>query len=254
VVAQHCEGLAGWSCWQELSVDLAFKVGSVMVETQGVAHIKFTASGNHYTWRRVKTAVMIRPPPIGPWVDHYGEMTLVNHRTGDSCNLTFKQHSYTNLWGTPRRVEGTVWPEGGRAEWRLSGTWDHQMEARQEETGTTKVLWKKRPNEPKAERYYNFSQFACQLNEPEAGTAPTDSRLRPDQRLLEDGRWEEAGREKVRLEEKQRAARRDGAERSARWFRPEPDPQDGGRPAHRYTGGYWRAKGARDWRGCPDIF
>lgn len=46
------------------------------------------------------------------------------------------------------------------------------------------------------------------MNEPEEGTAPTDSRLRPDQRLMEDGRWDEANAEKLRLEEKQRATRR----------------------------------------------
>lgn len=50
--------------------------------------------------------------------------------------------------------------------------------------------------------------MAAQLNEPEEGVAPTDSRLRPDQRLMENGRWEEANKEKLRLEEKQRAVRR----------------------------------------------
>lgn len=58
------------------------------------------------------------------------------------------------------------------------------------------------------EKYYSFTQLACQLNEPEEGIAPTDSRLRPDQRLMEDGRWDEANAEKLRLEEKQRAVRR----------------------------------------------
>lgn len=61
---------------------------------------------------------------------------------------------------------------------------------------------------PEAERYYNFTELACQLNEPEEGVAPTDSRRRPDQRLMEEGRWDEANDEKLRLEEKQRAARR----------------------------------------------
>ena len=50
--------------------------------------------------------------------------------------------------------------------------------------------------------------MACQLNEPEDGVAPTDSRNRPDQRLMESGLWDEANTEKVRLEEKQRATRR----------------------------------------------
>ena len=50
--------------------------------------------------------------------------------------------------------------------------------------------------------------MACQLNEMEEGLAPTDSRKRPDQRLMEEGKWDEANDEKLRLEEKQRAARR----------------------------------------------
>lgn len=50
--------------------------------------------------------------------------------------------------------------------------------------------------------------LAAQLNEPEDGVAPTDSRLRPDQRFMELGQWERANAEKVRIEEKQRAARR----------------------------------------------
>lgn len=55
---------------------------------------------------------------------------------------------------------------------------------------------------------YYFSELALTLNAPESGTAPTDSRRRPDQRLMENGRWDEANAEKQRLEEKQRLARK----------------------------------------------
>lgn len=55
---------------------------------------------------------------------------------------------------------------------------------------------------------YYFSELALTLNALESGTAPTDSRLRPDQRLMENGRWDEANAEKQRLEEKQRIARK----------------------------------------------
>ena len=50
--------------------------------------------------------------------------------------------------------------------------------------------------------------MAVELNEPEEGVAPTDSRLRPDQRLMEEGLWDEANKVKVLIEEKQRTARR----------------------------------------------
>ena len=76
------------------------------------------------------------------------------------------------------------------------------------EIGDSKLLWKKAPPPAESEKYYNFSRFACELNEEEEGVSPTDSRLRPDQRLMEVGRWDEANTEKVRLEEKQRAVRR----------------------------------------------
>lgn len=61
---------------------------------------------------------------------------------------------------------------------------------------------------PELERCYHFTQLAVQLNEPEDGVAPSDSRNRPDQRLMEEGNWDEANRLKVALEEKQRAASR----------------------------------------------
>lgn len=61
---------------------------------------------------------------------------------------------------------------------------------------------------PDSDKYYNFTELACQLNEPEEGVAPTDSRLRPDQRLMEQGDWNAANTQKLLLEEKQRAARR----------------------------------------------
>ena len=61
---------------------------------------------------------------------------------------------------------------------------------------------------PELERCYHFTQLAIELNEPEVGVAPTDSRNRPDQRLMEEGNWDEANRVKVLLEDKQRAATR----------------------------------------------
>ena len=51
---------------------------------------------------------------------------------------------------------------------------------------------------PGSEAMYGFSEFACGLNQPEEGVAPTDSRLRPDQRVMENGDFDTANSEKVR--------------------------------------------------------
>ncbi|CAJ0562096.1 unnamed protein product, partial [Mesorhabditis spiculigera] len=70
--------------------------------------------------------------------------------------------------------------------------------------------------EPNADKTYGFTKFAVQLNEPEPGVAPTDSRLRPDQRLMEAGQWDAANAKKVEIEEKQRVRRRQAEVEAAR--------------------------------------
>lgn len=59
-----------------------------------------------------------------------------------------------------------------------------------------------------AHKYYHFTNLAFELNEPEKGVAPTDSRHRPDQRLMEVSKWDEANSVKQLLEEAQRVRRR----------------------------------------------
>lgn len=44
------------------------------------------------------------------------------------------------------------------------------------EVGPSICIWKANPLDPEAHKYYNFSRFACELNEEEDGVAPTDSR------------------------------------------------------------------------------
>ncbi len=75
-----------------------------------------------------------------------------------------------------------------QVEFVLNGTWDTKLEASKVigesrlkgksslEVGPSRTLWKVTPLDPEAENYYNFSRFACELNEEEDGVAPTDSR------------------------------------------------------------------------------
>ena len=103
-----------------------------------------------------------------------------------------------------------------KVEWVLNGTWDAKLEGSKVinesvvkgksslECGPSVSLFRVNPITVEAEKYYFFSQFACEMNEPEDNVAPTDSRLRPDQRMMEETCWDEANEEKLRLEEKQR--------------------------------------------------
>ena len=212
------------------------------------------------------------------WIDQHGEMEVINHFTGDKCHMKFDPYSY--FGGIAKKVTGTIVSKNEKVEWVLNGTWDTKLEGSRVigeskikgkanlEIENSRLLWMAHPPYPDSEKFYNFSQFACELNEEEEDVAPTDCRLRPDQRLMETGEWDEANTEKVRLEEKQRAVRRRReaeAEKAAQegrtyeghqpvWFHKEVDRQNGEKLIFMYSGGYWEAKEEQKWDMCPDIF
>ncbi|GBM53085.1 Oxysterol-binding protein 1 [Araneus ventricosus] len=277
MLAQHCEG-RGWICWQEFTMSSKFRGKYLQIIPLGIAHLLFPASGNHYTWRKVTT--FVHNIIVGRlWVDHHGEMEIVNHHTEDKCHLRFIPYSYFSR-EVPRKVTGVVTDHEGNAKFVLQGTWDNKMESARVlnshgsvkgkpllETSTPKTIWRRQFPGPEYEKMYNFTVLACQLNEPEEGVAPTDSRVRPDQRLMEDGAWDEANRIKVQLEEKQRQVRRkkeEEAEQAAAegrpyqgyepiWFTKETD-EITGNPVHKFKGEYWKCKENQDWSRCPDIY
>lgn len=135
------------------------------------------------------------------WIDNFGQMEILNRQTGDKCCLTYVPQSFFSL-ATPRKVNGHVESRDGTYKWLIKGVWDEKVEASRVtlqstsdgkpiyETHPSQVLWERKPINPEAQRYYCFTEFASQLNEPEEGVCPTDSRHRPDQRLMERGLWE----------------------------------------------------------------
>jgi len=128
IVAQFCESTQGeaWQCWQEFSMRSKFKGKYLEVEPLGIAHLVFPKSGNHYTWRKVKTVV--HNIVLGKlWIDQHGEMSVVNHAKGIKCHMKFEPYSY--FGGTPKKVTGTVTNAKAKVEWVLNGTWDAKIEA-----------------------------------------------------------------------------------------------------------------------------
>lgn len=53
MLAQHCEGAAGWRCWQEFTMTTKFRGKYLQVVPLGGASAEFLSSGNKYTWRKV---------------------------------------------------------------------------------------------------------------------------------------------------------------------------------------------------------
>ncbi|CDW57004.1 oxysterol binding protein [Trichuris trichiura] len=234
----------------------------------GYSHLEFTESGNYYVWRKVTTVV--HNIIVGKlWIDNYGEMTIEEKKHGIKCHLKYIPYSYFSK-DTPRRVTGVVTDKEGTVHWMLKGTWDDYIECAKVVGQTSKQNSDKHVFETLtagSESFYNLTLFAVQLNEPEKGVAPTDSRNRPDQRLMEEGKFDEANEEKVRLEEKQRAERKRQEQEAEQsmvegkpykgyqplWFVKQKDPWTGG-VIHKFNNRYWDNKARQDWSLCPDIY
>ncbi|XP_045503137.1 oxysterol-binding protein 1 [Colias croceus] len=279
MVAQFCEGASGWQCWQEFTMTSKFRGKYLQVIPLGGAYAYFVGSGNKYSWRKVTTTV--HNIIVGKlWVDNHGDMEIVGEAgpaTGYVAHLKYLPYGYFSR-DTQRKVTGVIKDPNGVPRYVLQGHWDARVEVAAVtsaspdntvcKTGKFVLAWQRVPAPPDADKWYNFTLLAAQLNEPESGVAPTDSRLRPDQRLMEEGLWDEANAEKLRLEEKQRAARRElesaaeaaaaagsagPAPRAPLWFARQAAP---GQPhlRHLYNNQYWECKQRRDWARCPDIF
>ncbi|XP_078681386.1 oxysterol-binding protein 1-like isoform X1 [Branchiostoma floridae x Branchiostoma belcheri] len=278
--AAYVDSKHGWESWQEFTMTSKFRGKYLNIIPQGIAHLKFTATGNHYTWRKVTS--IVHNIIVGKlWIDQSGEMDIVNHKTGDKCHLVYTPYSYFSR-ETPRKVTGVVTDKEGQAHYVLSGTWDKKIEYAKivkDQTGgngrgksvyqTTapKVIWIRSNPPPWNTTMYNFTEMAMFLNEPEDQVAPTDSRNRPDQRAMENGHWNEANTLKVQLEEKQRAKRKQREAEAAQaagegkpyeghkpvWFEKKLDPQTKNF-IHMYKGNYWDCKTKGEFSQCPDIY
>ncbi|RMB98084.1 hypothetical protein DUI87_25562 [Hirundo rustica rustica] len=306
--AHHADSKNGWTLRQEIKITSKFRGKYLSIMPLGTIHCVFHSSGNHYTWKKVTTTV--HNIIVGKlWIDQSGEIEIVNHKTGDKCILKFVPYSYFSR-DVARKVTGEVMDPSGKVHFVLLGTWDEKMDCYKVQLGTGDngaearpraheaedsrvLLWKRNPLPKYAENMYYFSELALTLNAPENGTAPTDSRRRPDQRLMENGRWDEANAEKQRLEEKNSGSPASAARprppappRTVRrgcrtgmsplgvspqaltplcppgtpydpykplWFERKKDPVTQ-ELAHVYKGGYWESKEKQDWSSCPDIF
>ncbi|XP_039948871.1 oxysterol-binding protein 1 [Bactrocera neohumeralis] len=278
MAALHCEGRE-WTCWQEFTMTSKFRGKYLQVIPLGSAYVNFPATGHKYTWRKVTTT--INNIIVGKlWVDQHGDMEIrgLNAASGLTCHLKYIAYSYFSR-EQQRRVKGVIMDRNKEVKWVLRGTWDASIEIAPVlstsgstdspvyQTGGYKTVWTRRMQAPDSDKFYNFTTLAAQLNEPEEGVAPTDSRLRPDQRLMEDGKWDESNREKLRLEEKQRRKRREReseAEAAANegrpyqpyeplWFRREKE-EGSDNLVHVFNESYWKHKQDQDWSQCPDIF
>uniref|UniRef100_A0A1I8ETP1 Oxysterol-binding protein n=2 Tax=Wuchereria bancrofti TaxID=6293 RepID=A0A1I8ETP1_WUCBA len=276
ITAHHADGRK-WTLHQDFSMTSRFRGKYLSVTPVGYTYVKFLDSGNEYSYKKVTTTV--HNIIVGKlWIDNHGEMLIENHKTGDKCILKFHPYSYFSR-EPPRKIAGFVKNPIGEVHWLIQGIWDSYLdilkvtnevntgENARFETDTPNRIWTINSPIENSEKMYYFTKLAIELNEPEEGVAPTDSRLRPDQRLMEDGKWNEANEMKVKIEEKQRAVRREREilaqkalqkgepfeEYKPLWFKKD-QHEETGALIHVFTGEYWKMKKIGDWSKCPSIF
>ncbi|XP_050525587.1 oxysterol-binding protein 1 isoform X2 [Daktulosphaira vitifoliae] len=288
ISAQHCSG-KDWTCWQEFSMSSKFRGKYLQAIPDGIAHLEFLNSENHYTWSKVTTT--IHNIIVGKlWVDQTGEMTITNHKDGSRCRLSYIPYSYFTR-DQQRKVKGYVLNKDNEIKFVVNGTWDNKVEIAPVikyegpvdsptcQTGTYQVIWQRKLPPPDCEKYYYFTILASQLNELEEGVAPTDSRYRSDQRLMEFGLWDEANIEKLRLEEIQRIRNRKAQSISRKisiqdndngddedtdqenvkslvkpfWFKKDVCKWTK-KSCYIFTDEYWSCKQKQDWTRCPSLF
>jgi hypothetical protein len=186
---------------------------------QGLNHVRLkTAKGvQHFSWQKVTTCVSNLI--LGTLtIDHYGEMEINNHTTGDKCVVSFKANQggwFGGSEGEAGKLVGTITNIKSAMKYELNGNWQTHLTLHPISTKRFKspvVIWQANPRPPMNEKNFHFGLISLLLNdinaELKAKLPPTDSRLRPDQRAMEQGQWDEADKQKTMLETLQRQKRR----------------------------------------------
>ena len=231
-----------WDYYGESSVKSKFYGKSFDFNPLGTwfLHLRTPDGGEElYTWKKVTSSVVgiITGNPV---VDNYGPMEVKNWTTNEVCYLEFKAKGWKA--SSAYQVTGKIVDNKGMTRWSIGGRWNDKIYARLTpgyeapldalSSGVSKagandkafLVWEASPRPTGIP--FNLTPFVVTVNaipdRLKPFLAPTDSRLRPDQRAMEDGEYDFAATEKNRVEEKQRAKRRDreakGDEFVPRWF------------------------------------
>jgi hypothetical protein len=247
--AAHAESDT-WVYYGESSVKSKFTGRTFDINPLGTwyLHLKLpNGSEEIYSWRKVNTQV-VGILTGSPTVDNYGPMVITNHTSGEQCKLEFKARGWRGAGAY--KVDGVVLDRQGSEKWVVHGSWNERLYARRSNGGPSDgnmEVW--HTNERPKGVPFNLTTFAMTLNalddKLKPYLPPTDTRLRPDQRAMEEGQYDFAATEKNRLEEKQRARRRErekaGLEHGARWFKQAKHPVTG-EDYWQFTEDYWQVR------------
>ncbi|KIJ91140.1 hypothetical protein K443DRAFT_135559 [Laccaria amethystina LaAM-08-1] len=228
----------------------------------------------HYSWKKVTTNVsgfILGSPTI----DHYGDMVITNHRTGDQCILTFKPRGWRGK--DAYEIIGQVVDASGEVAYEIAGRWNSQLIAKQVGVGNGTLhpdislphltssssspeyilLWRNSDKPPGSP--FNLTPFAITLNDCPKLTlkpylCPTDCRLRPDQRAQRAMRRAREAGEVAPHRPRWFVAETDGDTGERVWAPLRVPEGDGGLEYWRERERVWEGGGGVTWRDVGSIF
>ncbi|KAM7205288.1 Oxysterol-binding protein 2 [Rhypophila sp. PSN 637] len=274
-----------WTYYGESAVKSKFYGKSFDINPLGTWFLRLrpTSGGKEdfYTWKKVTSSVVgiITGNPV---VDNYGPMEIKNWTTGEVCHIEFKARGWKA--SSAYQLTGKVVDANGRVRVSIGGRWNSKIYARLtpgyeatvdeptndvdaesihrgsiNDTNKAFLIWQANPRPEGIP--FNLTPFVLTFNHIDEKLrpwiAPTDSRLRPDQRAMEDGEYDLAATEKNRLEEAQRARRKErearGEEFVPAWFTKE-RCEITGEQYWKFNGKYWEERKRAGPNGEPDAW
>ncbi|TSR16026.1 Oxysterol-binding protein-related protein 1 [Bagarius yarrelli] len=204
VSAFHAEGLNDDFLFHgSIYPKLKFWGKSVEAEPRGIITLELPKHNEAYTW--TNPTCCVHNIIVGQlWIEQYGNVEVINHKTGDRCSLTFKS---CGLFGKElHKVEGYILDKSKKKICAIYGKWTECLytvdpaafelhkksdkKTTEEKKGSkqssvdeeaeempppeaetvqvipgSELIWRISPRPQNSAQFYAFSTFAMQLNE-----------------------------------------------------------------------------------------
>eukprot|EP01132_Coremiostelium_polycephalum_P000805 gene805-1001_t len=249
VVETSCEK---FNLQQESWITTKFWGNSVDVFSHGQNHLYIPKYNDHYTWKVPSSCC--HNIIIGKmWIEHHGMMTIQNQSTGERASINFHKSGWFE--GSSKKISGEILDSNGKVRYLVTGKWNEAIILTKLDSNGVKMsdftIWKKEIDPAEKENKWKHGTFIQSLNDLPADYEKilpiTDSRLRSDRRYLQAQDNKLANREKNRIEEMERAKRKERDSSGKTWnpvyFKKVLDKQFGYRWL--FNGQYWRERETR---------
>jgi hypothetical protein len=197
--------------WGDIELRNKFWGKAVELFPVGTLRVRFGDNGDEFVWSPVTSCIHnVAGEHAKMWVDHYGEITLTNRRTGDAAHVMLNR---PKLRGERRatkpnyEVNGELYAGAiadGNMRYILSGVWNQHLLATPVVNGVlnhehTAKIWQPAELPPAAARQYGLSRFAVRESTRSTSHLPIHSRCPGTTRPTKP--WLRRVRPKVRLNE-----------------------------------------------------